>query len=88
MQDDYINMDEMYKNNYCITPGSDPQFTYANPNDVVKKILIIDMDSHTIIKRIENARNLYFLGFADDNYDMRTRFEYWILDITDEWLMD
>jgi len=86
--DDYINMDEMYENNYSTSPGSDPQLSgLVNPNNMIQKILIVDIDTNTILKRLEYTDDWYFLGFAENNWDMRVRWEYWILDITNEWLM-
>jgi len=86
--DDYINETEMYENNYLSSPSPDPQFGLNNPNKMIKKILIIDIDTNTILKRLEYNDDWYFLGFADYNWDMRVKWEYWILDITNEWLMD
>jgi len=86
--DDYINMNEMYENNYRSGPDYDTELFGTNPNKVIQKILIIDIDTNTILKHLEYTKNWYFLGFAENNWDMRVRWEYWILDITDEWLMD
>ena len=88
------NMDEyadtMYKNNYINEPDSDPQLTYyesdLNPNERIIKILIVDIETNKILKRLENIDSIYILDNAEDNYDMRARFEYWLLEITDEWL--
>ena len=88
------NMDEyadaMYKNNYVNEPDSDPQLTYyesdLNPNERIVKILIVDMETNKLLKRLENIDSIYILNNAEDNYDMRARFEYWLLEITDEWL--
>jgi hypothetical protein len=89
LHDDYINMDEMYENNYSTSPGYDPQLSgLINPNNMIQKILIVDIDTNTILKRLEYTDDWYFLGFAENNWDMRVRWEYWILDITNEWLMD
>ena len=86
--DDYINEEEMYENNYCTSPGSDPQLdSLINPNSMIQRILIVDIDTNTILKRLEYTDDWYFLGFAENNWDMRVRWEYWILDITNEWLL-
>ena len=89
MSDDYINQIEMYENNYVSSPNSDPQLSRViNPNDQIQKILFIDIDTNKILKRLEYTDDWYFLGFADYNWDMRVKWEYWILDITNEWLLD
>jgi hypothetical protein len=90
LSDDYINRDEMYENNYYMSsPDYDPQIDgLTNPNKQIKKILFIDIDTNKILKHLEYNKNWYFLGFADYNWDMRTKWEYWILDITNEWLLD
>jgi len=89
MSDDYINQIEMYENNYVSSPNSDPQLSRViNPNDQIQKILFIDIDTNKILKRLEYNKNWYFLGFANYNWDMKVKWEYWILDITNEWLLD
>ena len=89
--DDYLqdtsNRDKMLENNYHTAPGGDPEFSGNNPNKMIQKILFIDIDTNTIIKRLEYNNDWYFLGFADINWDMRARWKYWILDITNEWLL-
>jgi hypothetical protein len=81
----YQKQNKILENNYCYDPGPDPSFI-DHPNKSVKKILIIDIDTHKILKCLEKTDDLYFLDHAKDNYDMRARFEYWMFDITDEWL--
>ena len=79
----------MIENNYVKEPDSDPQLTYyadLNPNERIIKILIVDIETNKILKRLENIDSIYILDNAEDNYDMRARFEYWLLEITDEWL--
>jgi hypothetical protein len=80
----------MIENNYVNEPDSDPQLTYyesdLNPNERIIKILFVDIETNKIIKRLENIDSIYILDNAEDNYDMRARFEYWLLEITDEWL--
>jgi len=80
----------MIENNYVNEPDSDPQLTYyesdLNPNERIIKILFVDIETNKIIKRLENIDSIYILNNAEDNYDMRARFEYWLLEITDEWL--
>jgi hypothetical protein len=85
-QYDTIDIKEMLKNNFCGESGYDPGFSLDNPNKLVKKILVIDLDTNKILKRLEKTDDLYYLDHARDNYDMRARFEYWMFDITDEWL--
>jgi len=87
--DDYINRSEMNENNYMNSPDSDPRIGgVTNPNEQIKKILFIDIDTNKILKRLDYNKDWYFLGFADYNWDMRAKWEYWILDITNEWLLD
>jgi hypothetical protein len=83
----------MHENNYMGDPVSDCQIDFIeetryadNPNGRIQKLLIIDLNTNKIIKRIENAADLYFLDYAEDDYGMRVRWEYWLLEITDEWL--
>ena len=80
----------MYSNNYLKEPDADPQLTYyesdLNPNERIEKILFIDINTNKIVKRLENTDDLYFLEYAEDDYGMLARFEYWYFEITDEWL--
>jgi len=79
----------MIENNYVKEPDSDPQLTYyadLNPNERIIKILFVDIETNKIIKRLENIDNVYILDNAEDNYNIRVRLEYWLLEITDEWL--
>ena len=90
-----VDAEPMLENNYMAEPDSDSQLTYhesdLNPNERIIKILIVNMETNKIIKRLENIENIdsvYILDDAEDNYDMRVRFEYWLLEITDEWLIE
>ena len=77
----------MYENNYMSSPDSDPEIgRLTNPNKMIRKILFIDIDTNKILKRLEYNKDWYFLGFANYNWDMKVKWEYWILDITNEWL--
>ena len=87
LSDDYIDQKEMFENNYCSSPDPDPQLSgLVNPNEEIQKIIFIDIDTQKILKRLEYDKDWYFLGFADYNWDMKVKWEYWILDITNEWL--
>jgi hypothetical protein len=89
MSDDYINQTEMYENNYMLSPDSDPEIGgLINHNEKIKKILFIDIDTNTILKRLEYTDDWYFLGFAKYEWGLKAKWEYWILDITNEWLLD
>jgi hypothetical protein len=63
-------------------------FDYSNPNEQIKKIIIIDTDTHKILTRIDDVDEVFKLDHADDNYDMRARFEYYVFDITDALFKD
>jgi hypothetical protein len=82
------NSVEMSENNFYHGPDADLYFNRStNLNAEIQKILIIDMDTNTIIKRLEHPDNLYSFGFAE-YWAPDVKREYWILDITNEWLIN
>jgi hypothetical protein len=56
---------------------------YENPNEFVNKILIMDTDSHKLLKRIDNVVDVFKLEKATDNYASGVRTECYLLDIND-----
>jgi hypothetical protein len=64
--------------NYRSMPG------YDHSLEIIKKIVIVDIDSRRLLLRTDNPRLVIDLENANDNYDMRCRFEYYILNITDD----
>jgi hypothetical protein len=63
--------------NYRFTPG------YSSI-EAIEKIVIVDIDSRQLLIRTDEPWLVLELENARDNYDMRCRFEYYILNITDE----
>jgi hypothetical protein len=63
---------------------------FDNPSDYVKKIIIVDKDSHKMIKKFDTISSfssldgIFELEKAEDDYGMRVRWEYYLLNITDE----
>jgi hypothetical protein len=63
--------------NYRSAPG------YAAPLETIEKIVILDADSRKVPKRILEPGLVVELEYGEDNYDMRCRFEHYIVRITD-----
>jgi hypothetical protein len=57
---------------------------YESPNEFVNKILIMDTDSHKLLKRIDDIVDVFKLEKATDNYAAGVRTEYYLLDINDD----
>jgi hypothetical protein len=66
--------------NYRSTPGPG----YDSPVETIKKIVIIDVDSHRTLIKTNEPGLIIELENAEDNYGMRCRFEHYLLTITDE----
>jgi hypothetical protein len=65
--------------NYRSAPG------YGSPLfETIEKIVIIDADSRRILTRTNEPGLIIELENAEDNYDMRCRFEHYLLNITNE----
>jgi hypothetical protein len=64
--------------NYRSTPS------YDSPFKTIEKIVIIDADSHRTLRRANEPKLIIELENARDDYSMRCRFEYYLLNITDE----
>jgi hypothetical protein len=68
--------------------SNDYTFDYSNPNEQIKKVIIIDTDTYKILKRINDVNEVFKLDYADDNYGIGARFEYYMFDFTDELFKD
>jgi hypothetical protein len=64
--------------NYRYTPN------YDNPVETIEKIVIIDVDSRRVAKKINKSELIVKLENAEDNYAMRCRFERYVVTITNE----
>lgn len=72
---------------YTCYPDKYPYWSYKNnPYEVIKKIIIADLYSRKILKRIEgkDIENTYKLNKFDSVYGDRVK--YYLFEITDEWL--
>jgi hypothetical protein len=81
------NMESDSNEPYSRYPDNYPYWSYTkSPNELLKKVLIVDLDSRKILKCIEgnDIENLYKLYAFDSVYGEKIK--YYILEITDEWL--
>ena len=72
---------------YSRYPDNYPYWDYkGNPNELIQKIVIVDIDSRKILRRIEGKEieNTYKLYKYDSVYGEKVK--YYIFEITDEWL--
>ncbi|GHV88897.1 hypothetical protein AGMMS50267_12570 [Spirochaetia bacterium] len=69
---------------YVINYRYSPYYTFDNPNEYIKKIIIVDTDSHKMLKKIEDANGFFELEKAENDYDMLVRREHYLFTITDE----
>ncbi|GHV29793.1 hypothetical protein AGMMS4952_15950 [Spirochaetia bacterium] len=58
--------------------------SYGDPNKAIEKIIIVDTDSHRMLKKIENMNGVLTLENARDDYGMRCRFEDYVFTISNE----
>ncbi|MDR3114124.1 MAG: hypothetical protein LBU25_01225 [Treponema sp.] len=56
---------------------------YACPLESIEKIVVLDADSRKVLKRILEPALVVELEYGKDNYDMRCRFEHYIVRISD-----
>lgn len=81
------NMESNSNEPYSRYPDRYPYWDYnENPNKIIKKILIADLDSRKILKRIEgrDIEGLYKFDHFDSFYGDRV--QYFVFEITDELL--
>ncbi|MDR3276923.1 MAG: hypothetical protein LBT11_06925 [Treponema sp.] len=90
----HLDSDSEYNTSNSDYDHCDPGINYGDVNyrstpgygsiETIEKIVIVDIDSCRLLLRMDNPRLVIELEHANDNYDMRCRFEYYILNITDE----
>jgi hypothetical protein len=69
-----------YNTNYRYSPG----YAFTNPNDYIKKIIIVDTDSHKMLKKIDDPDGFFELEAAENDYGMLVRWEHYLFTITDD----
>lgn len=91
----YLNPFSEYNDNDSNYDHSDPEINYGDSNyrstpgydssvETIEKIVIIDADSHRTLTRTNEPWLIIELENARDDYGMHCRFEYYLLNITDE----
>lgn len=73
-----------YKRDWFFNYRDSPYYTFDNPNVYIKKIIIVDTDSHKMLKKIEDADGFFELEKAENDYGMLVRREHYLFTITDE----
>ena len=57
------------------------------PNDQIKKILVIDIDTYKLIKIVKSNNNMELYKLNDLKKE-HSRYNYYIFNITDNWIED